>query len=156
MQIQKVLLCAAATVLFGVTGQCAHGQISTSGPGQPIPSPYPPGYNPYLQLINPGGSFTSNYFNLVYPQVQIANNFQQLQQQNINTRRGMELQRMNPVATTSSKVGFNTHSKYFGSGSRNFGVNNTTNSNLRPPVSDERLLQMMYRPAPLTGSNGKR
>jgi hypothetical protein len=146
MKRQKTLYSAALVGMLLFCSQAVVAQSPVPAPGQPIPSPYPPGYNPYLQLINPGGSFTSNYFNLVYPQVRIQSNFEQLQQQSIDTRRGMQLLK-NPVAGSSSKVGFNTHMKYFGSGSRSFGVNNTTNTNIRPPITDASLLKQ-YRPFP--------
>lgn len=113
---------------------------------QEIPSPYPPGYNPYLQMINPRGSVTQNYFSLVYPQLRIQDNFMQLQQQSIDTRRGLVKLR-NPVAETSKKVGFNTHQKFFDNNTTRFGINNTTNTNIRPPVTNESLLRM-YRQQP--------
>jgi hypothetical protein len=124
--------------------QEAMAQSQPTAPAQPVVSLYPPGYSPYLQLINPRYSFTSNYFGLFHPQMRTAENFNQLQQQSLDTRRAMETFR-NPVSGTNAKVGFNTHTKYFGTDSKRFGINNTTNTNLRPPTTDEALLKAFRR-----------
>jgi hypothetical protein len=136
------------TLGFAVTLAAAYGAARASA--QAVQSPFPPGYSPYLQMINPRGSVTSNYFNLVYPQIQVANNFQQLQQQNLDTRRNLESLN-NQVRFSTSKVGFMTHQKYFGTNANNFGVNKTTNTNQRPPVSDASLLKPNWR---VTGAAG--
>jgi hypothetical protein len=127
-------------LVLGVAAAVMVGWASPAAFGQAVTSPYPPGYSPYLQLINPSAGLTTNYFNLVYPQLQVANNFQLLQQQSLDTRR--QLESMNSrVMTNTNTVGFNTHMKYFDSGSKRFGVNNTTNTNQRPPLTNDSLLR---------------
>src|SRR5262249_13537252 len=132
MTVRTFVFGGLLTVIIGF-----HGQKAVA---QGIPSPYPPGYSPYLNLINPRYPFTSNYFSLFYPDKQIANNFQQLQKQNVDTRKTIETLNTR-VGGTSHKVGFMTQSKYYATGSKNFGITNTTNTTKQPNLSESNLLK---------------
>ena len=92
--------------------------LAQSAQAQYAPGTYPPAISPYLNLFRPGGSITSNYFNLVRPEVQTRNALSQLQlqQQQLAARIATPIEAEDTGVETGVAAGFMTHASYFGGG----------------------------------------
>ncbi len=76
--LRNTLFACLATVTLGWLAPVALAQPMVPGGG-----PQRPTFSPYLQLLNRGGSPALNYLGVVRPQQQLAQQLNQLQQQNI-------------------------------------------------------------------------
>ena len=119
MKTRSIALLAPLLILVG--GAAAQAQVPNSRPT----------VSPYLNLYRGGASATSNYYNLVRPEIDFRNSIQQLQTQSTANQQALsDLATPAGPLVTGHAAGFMTQRSYFqtqgssgaGAGAAGFGT----------------------------------